>query len=160
MTFGVFNRAVKISDAAVLLWARILDALPRAQMLLKNAAFEEPAAQNALLTKFEAHGIAKSRIGFLGKTSRWKHLEAFGRVDISLDPFPQNGGISTWESLQMGVPVVGLLGNSIPSRLTGSILSAVGLDDWVAKTVDDYFAVAVEFASAPSRPCVLSFRCG
>ena len=60
----------------------------------------------------------------------------------------------------MGVPVVGLLGNSIPSRLTGSILSAVGLDDWVAKTVDDYFAVAVEFASAPSRPCVLSFRCG
>jgi len=98
VTFGVFNRAVKISDAAVLLWARILDALPRAQILLKNAAFEEPAAQNALLTKFEAHGIAKSRIGFLGKTSRWKHLEAFGRVDISLDPFPQNGGISTWES--------------------------------------------------------------
>jgi predicted O-linked N-acetylglucosamine transferase (SPINDLY family) len=151
LTFGVFNRASKISEATVSLWARILDALPSSQMLMKNSAFDEQTTRSALLAKFGTHGIAEDRIGFLGATSRRDHLDAFGRVDISLDPFPQNGGISTWESLQMGVPVVGLLGNSIASRLTGSILSAVGLCDWVAESLDHYLTVAVEFASMPEH---------
>jgi predicted O-linked N-acetylglucosamine transferase (SPINDLY family) len=151
VTFGVFNRANKISDNAVSLWARILHAVPRSQILIKDRAFDEAPTRSQLLERFAIWGIAADRVACLGATSRQDHLAAFKEVDISLDPFPNNGGISTWESLQIGVPVVAKLGNTIPSRLAGAILTSVGMGDWVADSADGYLAVAVKFASVPDH---------
>jgi predicted O-linked N-acetylglucosamine transferase (SPINDLY family) len=78
-----------------------------------------------------------------------EHLTAIQGVDICLDPFPQNGGVSTWESLRMGIPVVCMLGSWISSRLTASIVSSIGLRDWVAETEDEYLEIARKFAAAP-----------
>src|SRR5262249_649444 len=75
------------------------------------------------------------------------HLAAFANVDISLDPFPQNGGISTFESLYLGVPVVARLGNAAAARGSASILKAIGLDDWVGEDDDSYLAIARKYAS-------------
>src|SRR5262249_48650788 len=80
-----------------------------------------------------AEGIAAERIELRGGTSHKEHLAMFNDVDIALDPFPQNGGISTWEALWMGVPVVAKLGNSVPSRISAAILAALGLSDWTAQ---------------------------
>ncbi|MBR1328724.1 acetylglucosamine transferase, partial [Bradyrhizobium ottawaense] len=85
----------------------------------------------------------------LGSSARAEHLQAFARVDISLDPFPQNGGVSTWESLYAGVPVVAKLGHGASSRAGGAIVAAVGLDDWVAEDDDGYVEIARKFASQP-----------
>jgi predicted O-linked N-acetylglucosamine transferase (SPINDLY family) len=151
VTFGVFNRATKISEAASSLWARILHAVPRSRLLLKHYGFDHAALRGRLIEKFAPHGIAAERISFLGSSSRDEHLAAFSAVDISLDPFPHNGGISTWESLQMGVPVVALLGQTIASRAAGAILASVGMTDWVAQSAEEYLAIAVKFASAPEH---------
>jgi predicted O-linked N-acetylglucosamine transferase (SPINDLY family) len=151
VTFGVFNRVSKISDDAVVLWARILDAIPRSKILIKHYALDDASVRAGQLERFAGHGIRTERIVFLGSTSRDEHLAAFKDVDISLDPFPQNGGISTLESLQMGVPVVALLGNSIASRTAGSILTSIGMGDWVAETVADYLAIARSYASLPEH---------
>jgi len=86
----------------------------------------------------------------MGSSERRDHLKAFENVDISLDPFPQNGGLSTWESLYMGVPVVAKLGNGASSRAGGAIVKAIGLDDWVADDEDGYVAIAQKYASMPS----------
>src|SRR3712207_7211868 len=67
-------------------------------------------------TLFRSQGIAEEDITCLGTTSRDDHLMAFDKIDISLDTFPQNGGISTWESLYKGVPVVAKLGIGASSR--------------------------------------------
>jgi len=149
VTFGVFNRATKISDNVVSLWARILHAVPRSRLLLKHYAFDHAALRGRLTEKFASHGIAADRVGFRGSTSRAEHLAAFKDVDISFDPFPHNGGISTWESLQMGVPVVALLGRTIASRAAGAILFSVGMTDWVADSAEEYLAIAAKFAAAP-----------
>jgi predicted O-linked N-acetylglucosamine transferase (SPINDLY family) len=85
----------------------------------------------------------------MGTTPREAHLAALKEVDIGLDPFPQNGGISTWEALHMGVPIVAQLGQSIPSRLSGAILSSIGLQDWVAEDLDAYHAIALKYAGMP-----------
>jgi predicted O-linked N-acetylglucosamine transferase (SPINDLY family) len=151
LTFGVFNRATKISADAASLWAQILHAVPGSRILLKNAAFDAASVRAGVLERFATHGVEAGRVAFLGTTSRPNHLATFNEVDISLDPFPQNGGVSTWESLQMGVPVVAKLGNSIASRVAAAILSAVGMTDWVARTTDDYSAIAVKFASMPEH---------
>jgi predicted O-linked N-acetylglucosamine transferase (SPINDLY family) len=88
------------------------------------------------------YGIGPGQIELLGGTPHQQHLAAFGEVDIALDPFPTNGGISTWEALWMGVPVVTKLGDSVSGRVSGSILCALKLKDWVADNDDAYVALA------------------
>jgi predicted O-linked N-acetylglucosamine transferase (SPINDLY family) len=149
VTFGVFNRAGKITDEAVALWSRILHAVEGSRLLFKDTAFDEAAMRGRQRERFAPHGVAPDRIAFLGRTSRPEHLAAFAEVDISLDPFPQNGGISALESMQMGVPLVALLGNSIASRAAGALLASIGMPDWVADTADGYLEIAKKFASMP-----------
>jgi predicted O-linked N-acetylglucosamine transferase (SPINDLY family) len=148
VTFGVFNRISKISDVAAEVWAQILDRLPGSKLLIKDAELDDPLLRDNLLARFARYGVAGDRLGLLGKTSRPDHLEAMNKVDIALDPFPQNGGASTWEALQMGVPVVASLGDALSSRAAGGILSAVGMQDWVADSAAGYIEIAVAHASA------------
>ena len=149
VTFGVFNRANKISDVCIAAWARILDAVPRSRLLMKHFAFDDASVRSRQLERFAAHGIAPDRLAFLGATSRQEHLAAYREVDICLDTFPQNGGVSTWESIQTGVPVIAVLGNRIASRVAGAILSAVGMQDWVSESLDGYVAIAEKFSARP-----------
>jgi predicted O-linked N-acetylglucosamine transferase (SPINDLY family) len=150
ITFGVFNRIDKISNSVLALWSRLLRELNGAEIIIKNGALDDGLLRDGLIGRFVAHGVARDRVKCLGSTSRPEHLAVFAEVDISLDPFPQNGGVSTWESLQAGVPVVTRLGNSVASRAGAAIVTAVGLDDWVAADDEAYVAIARRFASMPS----------
>ena len=44
------------------------------------------------------------------------YLRRFHDLDLGLDPFPYNGGISTLDSLWMGVPVITLAGGTAVGR--------------------------------------------
>lgn len=127
VTFGVFTRISKISDEAVDVWSRILERVPGSRLLIKDFALDDRLVRDNLLARFAACRLPAERVELLGATSRDEHLASFNRIDICLDTFPQNGGVSTWEALQMGVPVVAKLGNSLPGRAAGSILTALGL---------------------------------
>jgi predicted O-linked N-acetylglucosamine transferase (SPINDLY family) len=155
VTFGAFNRITKMSDDAIAVWARVLNGVPDAKLLMKDGAFDEASMRDLLRQRFGAHGIAAGRIDFLGSSPREQHLAAFSRTDIGLDPFPQNGGVSTWEALHMGVPIVAKLGYTAPSRLSGAILTSIGMGEWVAEDADDYVARAVKFAAMPDHLMML-----
>jgi predicted O-linked N-acetylglucosamine transferase (SPINDLY family) len=47
------------------------------------------------------------------------------------------------------VPVVAKLGNGASSRAGGSIVAAVGLNDWIAEDDDGYVEIAQRFAKQP-----------
>jgi predicted O-linked N-acetylglucosamine transferase (SPINDLY family) len=166
VTYGVLNRVAKMSDAAIKVWARILHTDVTSRLLIKDKLLDDPAVQRSLLDRFARHDIAPARISFQGATSREGHLAAHQNVDICLDPFPQGGGVTTWEALYMGVPVVAKLGKGVTSRLAGAILSSVGLSDWVAADDDGYVDIALR--SAPDRlsrirselPSLIEERCG
>ncbi|MGH6715300.1 MAG: tetratricopeptide repeat protein, partial [Bradyrhizobium sp.] len=151
ITFGVFNRIDKISEAALKVWAKLLQAVVGSKIIVKHGALDDELVRDGLIARFVAQGVSLDSITCIGATWRGEHLSTFEKVDISLDPFPQNGGISTWESLYMGVPVVAKLGNGASSRAAGAILKAIGLDDWVAEDDDGYIAIARKFASMPSH---------
>jgi predicted O-linked N-acetylglucosamine transferase (SPINDLY family) len=112
-------------------------------LLIKDYLLGDPAIQARLLDAFAAHGIGSDRIDLIGPTSREEHLAAYRLVDICLDPFPNGGGVSVWEALHMGVPVVTKLGNGMCSRAGGGILSAIGMADWVAGDADHYVDIAL-----------------
>jgi predicted O-linked N-acetylglucosamine transferase (SPINDLY family) len=147
LTFGCLNRYPKVTPAVERLWARILLAVPSSRLLLKSGMFDDPKGRRKVLETFARLGIEEARLELRGSTSRRDHLAAFGHADITLDPFPQNGGISTLESLWMGAPVVAKLGNALGSRASGAILHALGLQDWVAQDDEEYLAVAVRKAA-------------
>jgi predicted O-linked N-acetylglucosamine transferase (SPINDLY family) len=149
VTFGVFNRMDKISDGALTVWSKLLREVTESIIVIKNTA--DRFLRDVLIGRFVAHGVSPDRIKCIGSTSRREHLSEFANIDISLDPFPQNGGVSTWESLQAGVPVVTKLGSGTTSRLGGAIVKAVGLDDWVAEDDDGYIEIARRYASMPSH---------
>ena len=146
VTFGSLNRYSKVTPGVERLWARILASVPGSRLLMKDTLFEDPQGRAMVLDSFARLGIERERIELRGSTSREGHLAAYGAVDILLDPFPLNGGITTWESLWMGVPVVSLLGNTIGSRASGAILHALHLDDWVAQNEEGYLGVAIQKA--------------
>jgi predicted O-linked N-acetylglucosamine transferase (SPINDLY family) len=146
ITFSVFNRISKISDQALEVWARILDRVPGSKLMIKDGALSDPFIHDSLVKRLTKFGIAADRTALRGPTPRPEHLAALNEVDICLDPFPQNGGVSTWEALRMNIPVVALLGDALPKRISAGILSAIGLSDWIAENTEDYIRIAVEWA--------------
>lgn len=149
VTFGVFNRVNKISDEAIRVWSKLMREVTGSKIIIKHTLLDDPLVRDGLLARFVAQGIAEENITCLGTSERAEHLRAFADVDISLDPFPQNGGVSTWESLYAGVPVVAKLGHGASSRAGGSIVAAVGLDDWVAEDDEGYVEIVRKFAAQP-----------
>ncbi|QIO34098.1 tetratricopeptide repeat protein [Bradyrhizobium sp. 1(2017)] len=151
VTFGVFNRIYKISDEAVRVWAKIMREVTGSKIIIKHTLLDDTLLRDGLIARFVAQGVAEENVICMGSTPRHEHLLAFAQVDISLDTFPQNGGVSTWESLYAGVPVVAKLGNGASSRAGGAIVAAVGLDDWVAADDEDYAAIACRYAALPAH---------
>jgi len=157
-TFGCFNRASKIGEATAEAWGRILAAVPGSRLLLKDPTLDDGVARAEVMARLARHGVAASRIETRGRTARREHLANFADVDLALDPFPQNGGVSTFEAIHMGIPVVSLLGTTLPGRSSASILSAIGLSDWVARTTDEYVGLAI--GKAATRTALADFRLG
>jgi predicted O-linked N-acetylglucosamine transferase (SPINDLY family) len=143
VTFGVFNRISKISDLAIETWARILAHVAGSKLLIKDTSLNDALIRENLSARLIHRGITADRVELRGGTPRLVHLAAFNDVDICLDPFPQNGGASTWEALRMSIPVVAKLGNALPKRISAAVLTSVGLADWVAESTEDYIDIAV-----------------
>jgi predicted O-linked N-acetylglucosamine transferase (SPINDLY family) len=145
--FGCFNNLAKVNRTLVAAWAEILRRVPTARLLLRTHQFDDPATADRLSGNFLRAGIDLSRVELKGSASHRALLGEYNRVDIVLDPFPYNGGLTTCEALYMGVPVLTLPGETFAGRHAYSHVCNIGLDaDWVARDLDDYIARAVAHA--------------
>src|SRR5262249_6118867 len=125
VTFGSYNRAVKITPAVLETWARILRVVPDSRLILKPRLLDSDAARERILGPLVRNGIEVERVEILGKTSLEEHLASFGQMDLQLDTFPHTGGITTLDGMLMGVPSVTLLGERAPGRASASFLAAL-----------------------------------
>jgi predicted O-linked N-acetylglucosamine transferase (SPINDLY family) len=155
VTFGCFNRLAKVPPEALTLWAEILRRVPDARLAMKFIGLDDPATRERVLGALAARGVDADRLLLLGGTNRRRHLEAYAEVDLALDPFPHGGGVSALEGLWMGVPMVPLLGDRVAGRIGASILTALGLPDFIATTPDDYVERAVRLAGDVERLAAL-----
>lgn len=145
VTFGYLGRWSKVSDETVTVWAEILRRVPTALLYVKDRRFRDPRQKMEARQRF---GDVADRLRFAGATGHYYHLQAHQQIDIGLDPFPINGGVSTLEALWMGVPVVCRLGERAHGRVAASVMRTVGLRGWVSGTVEGYIATAEETALA------------
>ncbi len=147
VTFGSFNALAKITDEAVALWSRILLRVSGSRILFKNKCLFDESTRHRLFQQFAIHGISSDRIMMTPFTrTTEEHLACYGHLDISLDTFPYNGTTTTCESLWMGVPVVGFLGDRHASRVTASILTRLGLDSLVSRDKDEFVEIVSNLA--------------
>jgi predicted O-linked N-acetylglucosamine transferase (SPINDLY family) len=148
ITFGCLNQFAKVSRLAVQVWIKILQSLTTSRLIIHS---QYGSHRNTVGRLFQDAGIAPGRVEFAARVPRRHYLEQYHELDLSLDPFPFGGGISTMDSLWMGVPVVTLAGRTAVGRAGVSILSNVGLPGLVAETVDLYAAQALDWAQDLAR---------
>ena len=144
VTFGSFNHVSKLSPGIRKLWADILLRVPDSRLVL--AGIPDGPARDGLRADLERAGVAAARIAALPPAPLDDYLRSIGGVDIALDTTPYSGGTTTCDALWMGVPVIALRGSRSISRSAASILSTVGLAEWIAATPEDYARLAAEFA--------------
>jgi predicted O-linked N-acetylglucosamine transferase (SPINDLY family) len=147
VTFGSFNNFAKLSASNIALWARVLDAVPGATLLIKTAGLQDPGLRKLTLERFRAAGIDSSRLELAAPTDSIEaHLRSYDRVDIALDSFPYHGTTTTMDALWMGVPVITLRGDRHAARVSASILHTLGLEEMVAVSAQDYVQIARRLA--------------
>ncbi len=144
VTFGSFNKFVKVTLPVIEAWLRILARVPEARLFV--LAHRGGFAQNRLHVAAASKGIDPTRIELFDRQGHVDYMKLVARTDIALDPFPFNGHTTTCDALWMGVPVVTLAGAMYASRYGGSALVNLGLESWIARSVDEYVDIAARAA--------------
>ncbi|MCA3285174.1 MAG: tetratricopeptide repeat protein [Roseomonas sp.] len=147
VTFGCFNNLAKLNDEVLAAWAAILARLPDARLLLKTAVLREAATAQRLRALFAAAGGDVARLDLEGHSPRADYFARYATVDFMLDPFPFPGGTTTVEAIHAGVPTLTRRGRGgMISRNGETLLSAVGLQGWIAADTAEYIEKAIAFA--------------
>lgn len=152
-TLGYFGQIGKVSPACARTWAKILDQVPAARLLIKGDGFGDQEVCQRWLARWAAWGLPKDRLILRGRTpDRASHLAMYGDCTVSLDTWPYNGTTTVCESLWMGVPVVALRGSRHASRVTAALVSGMGLGEGtVAQSEEEYVIAAVQSLTSPVR---------
>jgi protein O-GlcNAc transferase len=152
ITFGSFNHLAKLTDSTIRLWSRVLDAVPDSRLVLKALPLADKETRDLTQRRFADCGIDTTRIDPLPPTVPLSaFLAEYSRMDIALDTVPYNGGTTTCDALWMGVPVVTLPGGRFCSRMGASVLSSVGLKEFVATNSNDFVRLAAALAADTQR---------
>jgi predicted O-linked N-acetylglucosamine transferase (SPINDLY family) len=145
VTFGSFNKVIKVSPHCAALWATILRALPSSLLVVAAVGGEDNSDVRQML---ERAGVPSNQLQLLPKAStRRDYMARFNAVDICLDTFPFNGITTTCDALWMGTPVVTLAGVQHVARAGVSLLTAAGHPEWIAPDHSEYVKTAVGLGS-------------
>ncbi len=148
VTFGSTNALVKITPSTVALWAKVLNAIPDATLVVKGRGFSEERVKAHFTRLFDREGVGVDRVELRPWTSGFlDHLSFLNEIDIALDPVPYGGVTTTCEALWMGVPVVTVAGDRMAGRYSMALLSSVGFGEGIATDEADYVARASRLAA-------------
>jgi predicted O-linked N-acetylglucosamine transferase (SPINDLY family) len=152
VTFGCFNNMAKLNPSLFETWAEILLRVPGSHLRLKARTLTDDGVRKELKSYFTERGIEEDRLDFFGHTKKIAdHLNHYHSVDIALDSFPYHGTTTTCEAMWMGCPVVTRAGKTHVSRVGVSLLSAVGLQEFITDTREAYIEKALVLAEQTDR---------
>jgi predicted O-linked N-acetylglucosamine transferase (SPINDLY family) len=137
-----FNNAYKINPQMFDVWMRILQRVPGSVLWLQGGG-QEKVKEN-LSKEASARGVDPTRLVFAHKIeSMAEHLARHRAADVFLDTLPFNAQTTAVDALWAGLPVLTCLGESAIGRTAGSVLMALGMDELVTTSLQDYEAQAV-----------------
>jgi predicted O-linked N-acetylglucosamine transferase (SPINDLY family) len=148
VVIGAFVNPLKLSRRCLRVWRDVLERVPRAKLAFSPA---NPAMRGTYLRLAAAAGIGEDRVLFLPQGRDDAQNQArYHLVDFVLDTFPFGGVNGTIEALDMGVPVVTLVGKRHGERTSYSILRNLGVDATIAASGREYVEIAARLADDPA----------
>ncbi|MBW1768242.1 MAG: tetratricopeptide repeat protein [Deltaproteobacteria bacterium] len=141
--FCSFNAPYKIEPVMFEVWMRILQRVPNGVLWL---SVMNKIVKKNLRAEAEGKGVSSERLVFAKRMPLDEHLARLAFADLALDTRIHNGGATTSNALWAGIPVISLQGNHFVSRMSASLLTAVGLPELITRTLDEYEKVAVHLA--------------
>ncbi|MEM9398393.1 MAG: tetratricopeptide repeat protein [Pseudomonadota bacterium] len=145
--FCCFNNVYKITPAEFDIWARLLNKVPDSVLWLLRS--NETAEKN-LRAEATKRGVDASRLVFADRTSNAEHLARHIHADLFLDTFTYNAHTTASDALWAGLPVLTCPGRGFPTRVAASLLRAVGLEDTICTSREEYEALALQLATTPT----------
>jgi protein O-GlcNAc transferase len=146
VTFGCFTVLRKVGDEILNAWSEILSKVPGSRLFLGAIGLADPAVRGRIAAALATHGITEDRLTFQDAVPMDKYFASHHQVDVMLDTFPVNGHTVVCHALWMGVPVISLAGEVYCQRLAASVLSNLGLGEWMAQSPEEYVRLAVKMA--------------
>ena len=155
VTFGYSGRTERLNHRVFTVWGRILKRLPQARLVLDFVVFADPKTAQYYQEFLQRHGIDTTRVVMRNSENIF---EGLGDIDILLDSFPHSGGTMLFDAVWMGVPVITLASDRPVGRIGTSLMTNLGLADWVAIDEQAYEDKAVSFAQ--DIPALIQLRAG
>ena len=106
-----------------------------------------PTAKANLIKEAASRGIESHRLVFSGHIENSEHLARQSLADLFLDTLPYNAHTTSSDALWAGLPVLTLMGQSFASRVSASLLTAIGLPELITQTQEEYENLAIELAT-------------
>ena len=75
----------------------------------------------------------------------------FKFIDLFLDTYPYSAHTTASIAIRMGVPIITISGRSFASRVAGSILSTVGLNELITKNSKEYIELALKISKDENK---------
>jgi protein O-GlcNAc transferase len=144
--FCSFTNNYKIDPDMFGIWMNLLkDNQDSVLWLLRSNGMVE---QN-LRSEAEARGVSGDRLIFAEKMPKDQHLARCQLANLALDTRIYNGHTTTSDILWAGVPVVSMRGTHFASRVSASLLNAIGLPELVTNNLEEYEALASRLCQNP-----------
>ncbi|MCF6149962.1 MAG: tetratricopeptide repeat protein [Candidatus Kuenenia sp.] len=104
--------------------------------------------KSRLKRNFDAVGLhVEHYVKFLPRMSENAFMLLFEQIDVNLDSIGWNGGYTTIGSLFMNCPVVTIAGEFMRGRHSSAMLKRIGVEELIAKSLDDYIEIAVRLGN-------------
>ena len=141
--FCCFNQTFKITEPVFAVWLQLLKQVPNSVLWLLEC---NPWAKTNLLTYAQQAGIAPERLLFAPRVPIEAHLARHVHADLFLDTLPYNAHTTASDALWMGLPVLTCMGDTFPSRVAASLLTAINAESLVTTDLEAYAARALLLA--------------
>ncbi len=139
-----FNNSYKIAPETFHVWMRLLKSTADSVLWLSDV---NPTARANLRREAERCGVSAERLIFAPKMPEIAdHLARQRQADLFVDTLPYNAHTTACDALWAGVPIVTCLGTTFVGRVAASLLKAVGLDELITHSLEDYEALALKLA--------------
>ena len=146
--FCCFNAGWKITPEIFAIWMRLLATVEGSVLWLLD---DNDTARRNLRRAAAAQGIDPDRLVFAPRALPAAHLARHRLADLFLDTLPYNAHTTASDALWAGLPMVTCMGRQFDGRVAASLLQAVGLDELITATLEDYEALALALARDPGR---------
>ncbi len=153
--FCSFNNTFKITPDLFGVWMRLLTEVEGSVLWLFEG---NTTAPENLRRGAQARGVDPQRLIFAPRTTMPEHLARHRLADLCLDTLYYNGHTTGSDALWAGVPFVTLPGATFASRVGASLLKAVGLDDLIVASLEEYQALALRLARDPAALAAIKDR--